>query len=399
MNYYFITKCKNERKSKGGASTRKSIELKSVLGVWSFASPIMEEWTMKKLGFLCILTIISLLLAGGSAMAATSVSWTNPADGSSFTVGTNVQPEGQASATGTIGTGLDLALVLDSSGSMTTRITVGGTTQSRGAWQKQFAKDLVASLPTATTSVAVTEFDSSASTPQTLLPLTPSANITTINTAIDSVNQFGGTNIGAGINAAKNELTSSRADPARDQMMVVFSDGSSSGNPPEAADSAVTAGVEAVHSVGLPGHNVATMQAIVDGVDDTYNTSDDHGTYTDGSNLQNLINIFGGGGNIVDIARVEIQLHDGTMLNSADGDFGVGPLGNFQVPSPWSMLNGANTFEATAFGTDQTQASAQLTLYGTDNGQQPVPEPGTVLLLGTGLLGLAAYGRKKLKNM
>jgi hypothetical protein len=34
--------------------------------------------------------------------------------------------------------------------------------------------------------------------------------------------------------------------------------------------------------------------------------------------------------------------------------------------------------------------------FGTDTA--PVPEPGTMLLLGSGLLGLAFFGRKKLMN-
>ena len=41
---------------------------------------------------------------------------------------------------------------------------------------------------------------------------------------------------------------------------------------------------------------------------------------------------------------------------------------------------------------------AKLTAYGCDNGAAPVPEPATMLLLGTGLVGIAGYGRKKLKK-
>lgn len=38
-------------------------------------------------------------------------------------------------------------------------------------------------------------------------------------------------------------------------------------------------------------------------------------------------------------------------------------------------------------------------LYGTSyEGETPIPEPGTLLLLGTGLMGVAAFGRKKFKK-
>jgi len=42
-------------------------------------------------------------------------------------------------------------------------------------------------------------------------------------------------------------------------------------------------------------------------------------------------------------------------------------------------------------------AISHVTLYGT-SGTNPVPEPGTLLLLGCGLLGLALYGRSRQKN-
>ncbi len=37
-------------------------------------------------------------------------------------------------------------------------------------------------------------------------------------------------------------------------------------------------------------------------------------------------------------------------------------------------------------------------VYGTDLNEQPVPEPGTFLLLGSGLIGLAGWGRKKFQK-
>ena len=66
----------------------------------------------------------------------------------------------------------------------------------------------------------------------------------------------------------------------------------------------------------------------------------------------------------------------GTLDLFADGKFGVGisPL----------------------FG-DFVLASSSLTAYG-DNGSAPVPEPGTMMLLGAGLLGLAVYGKRRMNK-
>jgi hypothetical protein len=41
---------------------------------------------------------------------------------------------------------------------------------------------------------------------------------------------------------------------------------------------------------------------------------------------------------------------------------------------------------------------AKITAFGCDNGTAPVPEPATVLLLGSGAAGLLGYGRRKFKK-
>ena len=341
-----------------------------------------------------LLTLVFAFAAfsfAGTAMAATSVSWISPTDGSSFNVGTTVDLVGQASASGgTGGSGLDLVLVLDSSGSMS------GT---REAAQKTAALALVDALPENTTSVSIVEYDSDANTVQTLLSLTSATNKAAIVAAINSVDASGGTDIDDGIVAATTELTSTRADSSRQQMMVVMSDGGSDATDAwNAANSAINSGVEAVHSVGISSsHTVSTMQKIVSGADGFYGTADDIGVYTDGTNIDALTGLFSGtAGNLVGIDHVTILLDDGTLLNSDDGDFSVDGVGNFTLPD-WVIALGAQTFVATAYATDGTTSIATLTLNGTagGGGASQTPEPATMLLFGLGLLGFTGVTRRK----
>ncbi len=321
------------------------------------------------------------LLTTGGAFAGASVSWLAPANGTSYTPGTVVNLSGIGSGVGgSAGSGLDLALVLDSSGSM------WGAGQPA---QQAAALALVAGLPSASTSVTIIDFDSYATL---VLPLTPvNTGLSSINSAISGIDASGGTNIGAGISVATAELTGANHTAGRTQIMVVVSDGYSSGDPPAAADAAILAGVDNVHSVGIPGHDPTAMQDIVNGPNNITGDSDDTGIYTAGS-LDALTALFNGtSGNLVGLTRVDITLPDGTVLTNVSTD----GLGNFSL-SGWSILPGANTFTVTAFATDGGQASTSLTLYGANGGTpNGVPDGGTTAaLLGVALCSMSFFKKK-----
>jgi Ca-activated chloride channel family protein len=306
-------------------------------------------------------------LPAGFAMAASSVSWISPACGSTFLVGTVVNPSGQGSGVGgTGGSGLDLMLVIDRSGSM----SGAGITNAKNA-----ANSLIDALPTSTTQAGLVSFASSASLNQPLTALNVAANVTTLHSAVNSLVASGGTVIGAGITTATTELQSIRAIADHAKMQVVLSDGVSSGDPEDAAAAAWAAGIT-VHAVGVPGHNVAQMQAIA---------AAGHGVYTNVADLSDLEDIFNGtAGNLVGLDHVDIILPDGSTINSIATD----GLGNFSLPD-WVLLLGDNLFTATAYGDDGSSATAICNLVGV-----AIPVPGSLLLLGSGLLGLAGFRRQ-----
>jgi hypothetical protein len=314
------------------------------------------------------------LAAPNFAHAAGTVTFTSPVDGSSAPVGTHITPTGIASATGTTGgAGLDLAIVID----------VSGSTSGAGILaEKNAAKALIAALPPATSSVSIIRFSSTAGTVAPLTPLIPATNIAALNAAIDALSAGGGTNIGTGIDRATFELTGANATAGRSTQMVVLSDGFTSGNPSVNAAAALVAGVDNVHSVALPGADVATMQGIATAGNGTFVNLTTTG-------LDGLIGIFQGtGGSLVGIDKIVVTLPDGTVIDPNT----VSGIGAFTVDQAFNIAAGPNTWTVQAFFSDGTSATDTVTVNGT-TGVVPLPAAAWMLLAGLGALGVAARRR------
>lgn len=311
------------------------------------------------------------LLAPVAAHAAVAVSWLAPANNSAFLAGTPITLTGAANASGLAGgTGLDLALVLDSSGSMTT-VESGKTRQ---VWQREAATALVNALPQNTTSVSVVDFDSAAHLDRVLTTLNPNKSL--VISAINAVDASGNTNIGAGITTAATELLGSRATAGRMKVEIVITDGlSNSGNSLLATQNAIAAGVDAIYTVGLPGSAPAELQNIANA---------GHGTFTNSvNNVSALAALFAGtAGNLVGIDHVDVTLNDGSFMSHVATD----GLGNFLLDNVTLSL-GDNVFTAVAYDTSGNSASTALHLTGI---APAVPEPSTwaAMVACLGVLGV-----------
>ena len=323
--------------------------------------------------------VATLVLLPAAAVASPSVQWTSPPNNSTYLVGTGVTPTGLASGFLDPGVGLDLALVLDASGSMGTNATSGGVTKSRLLWQAEAAIALVNSLSKVNTAVAVIQYGNSASLS---LELTPTTSATDIVNAINAIPASGLTATGDGIALAEGHLNA-KGTTGRSKQMVVISDGqrNTGVDPVTAAGNANTNSGIVVHGVVIPGGTPTEMQNIANAGGGTF-----FDARTD-AGLQSLLALFSGtGGTLVGVDKVEVILPDGTVVPNALTD----PFGNFSVN--WNIELGNNPFKAIATFTDGSTRVADLNLVGVSG---VIPLPASMWLLLGGLGALVGLRRRK----
>lgn len=112
--------------------------------------------------------------------------------------------------------------------------------------------------------------------------------------------------------------------------------------------------------------------------------------------LQGFLTAMGGYGGTATSLKAYYDTSDQLFGTDTSGTaVQIADLSSYGAQQVFNGIPSANPFSLTMVSTF-TLGKADAASF--DNGLKPVPEPATMLLLGSGLLGLAGVGRKKMKK-
>lgn len=103
----------------------------------------------------------------------------------------------------------------------------------------------------------------------------------------------------------------------------------------------------------------------------------------------------------IDYATATLTTFDAVAVahvNTADGFLTLGDGGSLGLNFDPTVVIGSTLFLVTGEVGGQAGEFVDASVYVSDEPIEPVPEPATMLLLGSGLIGLAGFGRKKFKS-
>jgi hypothetical protein len=290
---------------------------------------------------------------------------------------------GIASASGG-GTDTEIVIALDESGSI-----------SSSEWnlEKQGAQHLVNRLqdPVDSTKliapVGLVGFASSGY----IVYSPPSTNYTAITAAITGWPKHSGlTNFEDALIKTRQVFNHDGHGIDENEVCFFFSNGSptTGGDFRPQADLAHGEGI-LFNSFGIASGANETNLKYIAGTTGVGGDSDDHYWYAPTfGQLQAAIDaaIPGTGGGIV-LDRVEVYV-DGAYV----GDASIAPGGLYS--SPVDIMCGPNVIKTIAYSDTGLSAEDQVTKYG-ECGPPPIPEPGTILLMAVGLVGLGGLALKR----
>ncbi len=272
---------------------------------------------------------------------------------------------------------LSIMLVLDVSGSMGTGVSTGA---SRLDQLKVAVKSMLADLDPTRTKVGIVQFGhdvagdlDAIADASVVSELT--GDFSSLETAIDGMFAAGLTPTGRGMNLAVSQLER-YSPPGAAKFQVVASDGywNLGVDPTRVASSAFNDFGQVVHTVGISAdQDAAKLQEMA---------AAGGGQYFDATNLANLDGIFTAPGGFVGV--------DSAFLNGVNITSELNAFGQFCVNH--DIVEGQNDFLLEGYAGDGFD-SDNLTIVG--RVAPAVPEPSTFVLLGAGLLGLAAYRRRR----